>query len=82
MLIDALGGIFFFFSFFSLIFHLTSFFPLFFRFFNMESDFTDAILIANLVGCCFDDDIIFVDGGIIDGGIVDGEYGVISCHGD
>ncbi len=48
----------------------------------MESDFTDAILIADLVGCCFDDDIIFVDGGIIDGGIVDGEYGVISCHGD
>ena len=48
----------------------------------MESDFTDAILIADLIGCCFDDDIIFVDGGIIDGGIVDGENGVVSCHGD
>ena len=48
----------------------------------MESDFTDAILVANLIGCCFYDDIIFVDGGVIDGGIVDGEDWMVSCHGD
>ena len=48
----------------------------FFGFFDVESDFAEAVLVVEFVGDGFDDDIVFVDGGVADGLVVEAEDGV------
>jgi hypothetical protein len=48
----------------------------------MEPNLAHAVIIANLIGCGLDDDVLLVDSGVVDGRIVDAEDGVLAGHGD
>ena len=47
----------------------------------MKPDFTDAVLISNLIIASLYNDVIFVYGWIIDVLVIDGEDGVVVGHG-
>lgn len=46
----------------------------------MEPNLAHAIIISNLIRGGLNDDIVFVDGGVIDGAVVDGEDMVVAGH--
>ena len=48
----------------------------------MEADLAHAVIVADLIGSGLDDDVVFVDGGVVDGAVVDGEDVVVAGHGD
>ena len=63
--------------------HLILFlFLLLFWLFDIESNFTHAVIVSYFLSCSLDDDIRFIDGRIVDFVIIDGQYLVCSVDWD
>jgi hypothetical protein len=60
--------------------HILIVFLVLFGFLDVKPDFTDAVLVSDLVIASLDDNVIFVNSGVVDVLVVDGEDGVVVGH--